>query len=137
MRYIKNQYEVYVLPKVLKLLGFAEQGNIYKKDFPTLGMCTMSADFKNKQLNYPENFGFTINDRTTCNFEHPENFVVFECVHRLLEKGYRPEHIELEKRWNLGHDAKGGKADICVYNQDKSACRIRLSMRPRPDSWGC
>ncbi len=109
-----------IFPKVLKLLGFAEQGNIYKKDFPTLGMCTMSADFKNKQLNYPENFGFTINDRTTCNFEHPENFVVFECVHRLLEKGYRPEHIELEKRWNLGHDAKGGKADICVYNQDKS-----------------
>ena len=80
----------------------------------------MSADFKNKQLNYPENLGFTINDRTTCNFEHPENFVVFECVHRLLEKGYRPEHIELEKRWNLGHDAKGGKADICVYNQDRS-----------------
>ncbi|MBR4217799.1 MAG: type I restriction enzyme HsdR N-terminal domain-containing protein, partial [Bacteroidales bacterium] len=41
-------------------------------------------------------------------------------MHRLLEKGYRPEHIELEKRWNLGHDTKGGKADICVYNQDKS-----------------
>ncbi|MGP1454470.1 MAG: N-6 DNA methylase [Treponema sp.] len=60
----------------------------------------------------------TINDRTTCNFEHPENFVVFECVHRLLEKGYRPEHIELEKRWNLGHDSKGGKADICVYDAD-------------------
>ncbi len=80
----------------------------------------MSADFKNKKLYYPENLGFTINDRTTCNFEHPENFVVFECVHRLLEKGYRPEHIELEKRWNLGHDAKGGKADICVYNQDRS-----------------
>ena len=109
-----------IFQNVLECLGFEKQGDIFKKDFPNLGTCTMSADFKNKQLNYPENLGFTINDRTTCNFEHPENFVVFECVHRLLEKGYRPEHIELEKRWNLGHDAKGGKADICVYNQDRS-----------------
>ncbi len=109
-----------IFPDVLECLGFEKEEEIFKKDFPNLGTCTMSADFKNKQLNYPENLGFTINDRTTCNFEHPENFVVFECVHRLLEKGYRPEHIELEKRWNLGHDAKGGKADICVYNQDKS-----------------
>lgn len=106
-----------IFPDVLECLGFEKEEEIFKKDFPNLGTCTMSADFKNKQLNYPENLGFTINDRTTCNFEHPENFVVFECVHRLLEKGYRPEHIELEKRWNLGHDAKGGKADICVYDE--------------------
>ena len=31
-----------------------------------------------------------------------------------MSKGYRPEHIELEKEWHLGHDAKGGGADICV-----------------------
>ena len=31
-----------------------------------------------------------------------------------MSKGYRPEHIELEKEWHLGHDAKGGRADICV-----------------------
>lgn len=105
-------------PSVLEFLGFKKQEESYKKNFPNFGMCTLSVDFKNKQLNYPENLGFKINDRTTCNFEHPENFVVFECVHRLLENGYRPEHIELEKRWNLGHDAKGGKADICVYDKD-------------------
>lgn len=104
--------------KLLECLGFEKQGDTYKKEFTDFGPCTISADFKNKQLNYPENLGFKINDRTTCNFEHPENFVVFECVHRLLEKGYRPDHIELEKRWNLGHDAKGGKADICVYDKD-------------------
>lgn len=106
------------LPKVLEFLGFEKKGNTYCKTFADLESCTISVDFKNKQLNYPENLGFKINDRTTCNFEHPENFVVFECVHRLLEKGYRPEHIELEKRWNLGHDSKGGKADICVYDKD-------------------
>lgn len=104
--------------QVLEYLNFKKNNDVYSKTFPQFGLCAISADFKNKQLNYPENLGFKINDRTTCNFEHPENFVVFECVHRLLEKGYRPEHIELEKRWNLGHDAKGGKADIGVYDKD-------------------
>ena len=36
----------------------------------------------------------------------------------MLEKGYRPEHIELEPRWAMGHDAKGGKADILARNVD-------------------
>lgn len=40
--------------------------------------------------------------------------MVFECVCRLLAKGYRPEHIELEPKWQLGREAKGGKADIVV-----------------------
>lgn len=103
---------------VLESLGFQKQGDIYNKAFPSFGLCTLSVDFNKKEILYPENLGFKINDLTTCNFEHPENFVVFECVHRLLEKGYQPKHIELEKRWNLGHDAKGGKADICVYDKD-------------------
>ena len=30
----------------------------------------------------------------------------------------KPEHIELEKEWALGRNAKGGRADICVYNTD-------------------
>lgn len=75
-------------------------------------------DFKNQSISYPETEGFKVWDRTTCNFSHPENFVVLECVCRLLEKGYHPKHIQLEKKWNLGHEAKGGKADICVYNKD-------------------
>lgn len=79
--------------------------------------CEVLVNFKDKSITYPEKEGLIVNDKTTCNFEHPENFVVLECVCRLLEKGYRPEHIELEKRWNLGHDAKGGKADICVYDE--------------------
>ena len=39
-------------------------------------------------------------------------------MHRLLEKGYIPAHIELEPRWNLGRDAKGGKADILVRDNE-------------------
>ena len=76
----------------------------------------LTIDFAHGQIGYPDKV--EINDRTTCNFENPENFVVFECVHRLLEKGYRPEHIELERRWTLGHEQKSGKADITVTDND-------------------
>lgn len=63
----------------------------------------MSVDFSANKLYYPKAIkGGERND----NFSTSENFVVFECVNRLLEKGYRPEHIELEKQWNLGHDPK-------------------------------
>ncbi|MDN5638260.1 MAG: restriction endonuclease subunit S [Staphylococcus equorum] len=65
---------------------------------------------------YPEAYGLKVNERQTCNFSSNENFVVFECVHRLLQKGYKPEHIELEPKWKLGHGASGGRADILVKN---------------------
>ncbi len=55
-----------------------------------------------------------INDETTSNFSHNENFVVFECVCRLLAKGYKAESLELEPKWLVGRGAKGGKADILV-----------------------
>lgn len=41
-------------------------------------------------------------------------------MHRLLAKGYSPAHIELEPRWNLGRDTKGGKADILVRDNEGS-----------------
>ena len=58
--------------------------------------------------------------KTTCNFHQEETFVVLECVNRLLEKGYKPENIELEKSWNLGHKEKGF-LDILVKDEDKNS----------------
>ena len=100
-------------------LGFTKDGNIYRRHFENIG-ADLAADFKNQKLVYPEDKGFCVNDGTTSNFSHPENFVVFECVARLFEKGYRPDTIELEPRWSLGHGGKSGKADICVKNKDGS-----------------
>ena len=102
---------------VLEKLGFIENKNVFSKSFGSLTECVMAVNCNKEELIYPA--GVIINDRTICNFNNSENFVVFECVHRLLEKGYRPEHIELEKRWNLGHESKSGKADICVYDIDR------------------
>ena len=106
------------LVEMLKLLGFTlEKHNVYIKTFEGLLFSRIEVDFGAQKIKYPEEI--TINDETTCNFAHPENFVVLECVVRLLEKGYRPEHIELEKRWKLGHEEKSGKADICVYDSER------------------
>lgn len=74
--------------------------------------------FSADSINYPKEI--KIHDKTTSNFSHPENFVVFECAHRLLEKGYKAEHLELEPKWNLGRDKKGGKADILVKDNESN-----------------
>ena len=98
------------LKDALETLGFVAHGDIHEKVFPEIG-CSLKVDFQAKRLIYPNE----IKGRERNNgFDKKENFVVFECVCRLLSKGYRPEHIELEKEWHLGHDPKGGRADICV-----------------------
>lgn len=98
------------LKDALETLGFVAHGDIHEKVFPEIG-CSLKVDFHAKKLIYPNE----IKGRERNNgFDKKENFVVFECVCRLLSKGYRPEHIELEKEWHLGHDPKGGRADICV-----------------------
>ena len=62
--------------------------------------CELKADVLNRRLIYPDSIRG--HDRNT-SFDANENFVVFECVYRLLKKGYHPEDIELEKEWHLGH----------------------------------
>ena len=106
---------------VLKELGFKAEGNIFQK---SIGEAELKVDFDQEKIIYPEDKGLKVNERQTCNFSQDENFVVFECVHRLLEKGYKPEHLELEPRWRVGHGASGGRADILVKDQEDKALLI-------------
>lgn len=105
---------------VLASLGFVENKRIFSRVFPEFN-CEMKVDFSRKKLIYPSEIkGRERND----DFSPAENLVVFECVTRLLGKGYRPEHIEIEKVWQLGHEQKGGRADICVSDPDGSMLLI-------------
>lgn len=104
------------LQEMLSTIGFVAAGDIYKKEFGASGVF-LEVDFKSEKLIYPSEIKG--GDRNN-GFNAPENFVVFECVNRLLEKGYRPEHIELEKEWHLGHESKSGRADICVVDDEGS-----------------
>jgi len=53
------------------------------------------------------------------NITKPEDWVVLECVNRLLEKGYKPENISLEKVYPAGHGFSG-RLDICINREDGS-----------------
>ncbi len=102
------------LQGLLIKLGYKQEEQRYVYNFES--KCKIEVDFENEQILYPVEQGLVVNERQTCNFSDNENFVVLECVHRLLEKGYKPQHIELERRWTLGHLQKSGRADICVMN---------------------
>jgi len=108
---------------VLLSLGFQKNSSVLSKKFDELDT-ELRVDFTKEQLIYPESDGFIINERQTCNFKQAENFVVFECVHRLLSQGYAPKHIELEPKWQVGHGASGGRADILIKDNDENALLI-------------
>lgn len=107
------------LADLLASLGFANKASVWRK---TIATATLEVDFAKQEIRYPE--GVVVNERQTCNFAANENFVVFECVHRLLEKGYKPEHLELEPKWKLGHGASGGRADILIRDNAKKPLLI-------------
>lgn len=101
------------LKKVLDFLEFTHRKEIYTYKNTILGY-TIVVDFAGKgKITYPD--GVIVNDETTSNLTKNENFVVLECVYRLLKLGYKPECIELEPKWEAPHDiGGGGKADVLV-----------------------
>ena len=106
---------------LLKTLGFTEEGNIFQK---SIGEADLKVDFDKQSIIYPEDRRLIVNREDTCNFSQNENFVVFECIHRLLDKGYKPEHLELEPTWQVGRGASGGRADILIRDQEKNPLLI-------------
>ena len=69
------------IKKALISLGYVDNGNLLTKHFDSFD-CDMIVDFENEQLVYPDSIRGR--DRNT-NFDQSENFVVFECVDRLLD----------------------------------------------------
>ena len=100
------------IKKLLSALRFEQENDIFTKSYEGVER-PLKVDVR-KEFFYYKEIGITVGRETTSNFAEPENFVVFECVDRLLSMGYKPEHIELEPAWKLGHTQKGGYADIWV-----------------------
>ncbi|UTD13058.1 N-6 DNA methylase [Treponema denticola] len=102
---------------VLKKLRFIQSDVIFSKHFEQHN-CDIQVDFSKEIIIYPPEIDTGAN--TTTNFSQNENFVVLECVCRLLEKGYKPCDMELEPLWKLGHSGKSGRADIWVRTIDQN-----------------
>lgn len=103
--------------KLINILGFTPKehtAGIYTKKYPQHDGYCIDVNFDNESIDY----GIIASDsKTTQNFSQLENFVVLECVDRLLTKGYSPKNIILEKTWSAGHGTSG-RLDICVTRDD-------------------
>ena len=105
---------------LLIALEFSPKENaigVFSKKYPQSEDYCIEIDFEKQAINYGDKI--QCENKTTQNFSQPENFVVLECVNRLLEKGYKPENIVLEKTWGAGHGTSG-RLDICVTSDDGS-----------------
>ena len=105
------------IKKHITALGFVPKNGtngIYHKIYVDYAI---EIDFETQSINYGS--AITAESKTTQNFSQPENFVVLECVDRLLTKGYKPQNIVLEKTWPSGHGTSG-RLDICVNREDET-----------------
>lgn len=103
------------IKKHIIALGFVPKdgtNGIYHKIYVDYAI---EIDFEKQSINYGG--GITADSKTTQNFSDAENFVVLECVDRLLTKGYKPQNLILEKTWPSGHGTSG-RLDICVNRED-------------------
>lgn len=116
------------IKSLIKKLGYKPEdgtNEVYYKKYSNHNNYIIRINFDNEKIEYrnediDEVDGIKWGDATTSNFENSENFVVFECVDRLLEKGYAPKNISLEHKYPLGRDLKG-KLDILVLDNKQSA----------------
>lgn len=105
---------------LIKIIGFIPKENtagIFSKVYPNHNNYEILVDFSKEKINYGSEI--KSENASTQNFSQPENWVVLECVNRLLEKGYKPSNITLEKTWGAGHGTSG-RLDICVTREDGS-----------------
>lgn len=106
------------MKKLAQVIGFQPKENAedifikkYQNDY------CLEIDFKNLIFNFGGKI--KVGGKTIQNITKPEDWVVLECVDRLLTKGYKPENISLEKVWPAGHQ-HSGRLDICVTRDDGS-----------------
>lgn len=113
--------------KLLNTMGFQPENgvdNIFYKRYAQYNYI-IRVNFNTSKIEYRESNvkpeeGIQWGDLTTSNFENSENFVVLECVNRLLEKGYAPKNLYLEYKFPLGRNEKG-KLDILVFDNNGRA----------------
>lgn len=112
------------IKKLIKVLGFEPKENttdVYIKKYSAVNNYAIEIDFDSKTIN----FGNKIKgeSKTTQNFSQAENWVVLECVDRILTKGYKPEDITLEKVFPSGH-GHSGRLDVFIQKNGKAFLMI-------------
>ncbi|WP_138419717.1 N-6 DNA methylase [Aquibacillus sediminis] len=127
------------IKELLIEMGFklmeGEEG-IWQKKYPNFSDYKITVEIKNEDRNSSViDWGSKVNDthgeievirKTTSSLKQDENLVVLECVNRLLEKGYPPGSIVLEKDFKVGH--KPGYLDVYVKDHENK-CYLMIECK--------
>lgn len=111
---------------LLAQMGFTLQNNkagVFFKEYIAFARYGVVVDINKQQVNFGKLI--TSESKSTQSLNTPETWVVLECVNRLLEKGYPPQNIRLEKTYPSGHGTSG-RLDILVTkpkDPDKKASK--------------
>lgn len=106
---------------LIKALGFSPKENasdVFQKKYTDSGNYVIEIDFEKEKFNLGKLI--KVESKTTLNFSQSENWVVLECIDRLIEKGYSPKNIVIEKTWATGHGTSG-RLDILVTRSNGSS----------------
>ncbi|MDP2384747.1 MAG: N-6 DNA methylase [Bacteroidota bacterium] len=106
------------IKKFIVVIGFSAKENtsdIFSKKYKN--KYAVEVDLKKQTIHFGGKI--KIQGKDSQNITKVEDLVVLECVNRLLEKGYKPEHISLEKVYPAGHGFSG-RLDVCVTHEDGS-----------------
>lgn len=93
---------------------------IFQKKYSKCNGYAIEVDFEKMVINFGGEIVFNDSKKSSQNITKPEDWVVLECVNRLLTKGYQPQNIILEKTWKTGHGTSG-RLDILVTRDDGSS----------------
>lgn len=110
-----------VIKSLIQKLGYkplSDDDKVFYKQYSDHNSYMIKVDFNSSKIIYGSKI--KVGDKTTSNFSSSENFVVLECVDRLLRKGYPPERLSLEHKWPMGRKEKG-KLDILVLDENSKA----------------
>ena len=96
------------LEAMIKAIGYIQssRSKVFEKKYSQFD-CAIEVDFNGSgSINYPEDKGMKITRKTTCNFSQPENFVVLECITRLMDKAIALNILSLRKNGHLATQTK-------------------------------
>ncbi len=109
--------------ELIKALEFTPKENtvnIYQKRYLKHDNYSIEIDSEKNIIDYGGKIVFNDTKNSLQNITKAEDWVVLECVDRLLKKEYKPKNIILEKSWKTGHGTSG-RVDILVTNEDASS----------------
>lgn len=112
-----------MMKELLISLGFNYKENtkdVLIKPYSNHEKYSIEINLEKNSINFGDKIFFNNSKNSVQNITKPEDLVVVECVDRLLQKGYKPQNIILEKVYPTGHGTSG-RLDILVTDKNNKA----------------